>query len=136
MQPSLSLPQAIREWTSHFLDERQAGQACADGVRSSSFHPAAGAVDTAPGTFRPRVSPIPLLQVHRQERLALRLTVLVLGLIVLSVLLLSAAGVFSVAVFRSCVIRGRHGLMSLVRRAVTGPGGRTWIFDCREKLRS
>jgi hypothetical protein len=41
-----------------------------------------------------RVSPIPLLQVHRQERLALRLTVLVLGLIVLSVLLLSAAGVF------------------------------------------
>jgi hypothetical protein len=44
-----------------------------------------------------RISAIPLAQIYRQDKLALRLVAFVLGGIVLSVLLLSAAGIFSSA---------------------------------------
>jgi predicted permease len=46
-----------------------------------------------------RINTIPLVQIYRQDKLALRLVAFVLGLIVVSVLLLSAAGVYALMSF-------------------------------------
>jgi putative ABC transport system permease protein len=57
-----------------------------------------------------RVNVFPMVQIYRQQNLALRLVALVLGLIVFSVLLLSAAGIYALMSFTVAQRRKEIGI--------------------------